>query len=221
MQQFLASLHNPILFQFLGMCGVLSASLGSLIAAIPYRGKAAERYSPLNHFISELGEIGVSQLAWVFNLGLVVCGLFLLPACLILGYLLQGVLAKLGMLAGILTAIGISAVGIYPMNNLTPHTRAAFIFFRGGLAMILLFSLAIAFQPPSSLILPRLYALAGLPAVLAFSFFLVYSRGIHDTPQDPLAPLQGPRPRIGGMAMAEWSIFLPTVFWFLLIALGL
>jgi len=41
----------------------------------PYRGYAGEGYSPLTHFISELGEIAASRLAWAFNLGIVLGGI--------------------------------------------------------------------------------------------------------------------------------------------------
>ena len=38
-------------------------------------GTQHEPFSPLNHWISELGEVGVSRLAAVFNVGLVVGGI--------------------------------------------------------------------------------------------------------------------------------------------------
>jgi hypothetical membrane protein len=78
----LACLQNPTLFQILSFAGAASAILGALIAGLAYRGRQNERYSILNHFISELGEVGISRLAWVFNLGLILCGLCLLPASL-------------------------------------------------------------------------------------------------------------------------------------------
>lgn len=56
----------------LGSVGVIL--LGMVVAALPYRGYAGEGYSPLNHFISELGEIAASRLAWAFNLGIVLGG---------------------------------------------------------------------------------------------------------------------------------------------------
>jgi hypothetical membrane protein len=61
----------------LGALGLVSVAVilaGMLVAALPYRGYAGEGYSPLTHFISELGEIKASCLAWAFNLGLVVGG---------------------------------------------------------------------------------------------------------------------------------------------------
>lgn len=70
------------------ICGFLGSAiivLGSLITAIPYRGKEGESYSILNHFISELGEVGVSRLAPVFNASLIAGGVVLLIFVLGLG----------------------------------------------------------------------------------------------------------------------------------------
>ena len=52
------------------ICGFLGPAimiLGSLITAILYHGKKGGSYSILNHYISKLGEVGVSRLAPVFN----------------------------------------------------------------------------------------------------------------------------------------------------------
>ncbi len=213
-------LTNPITFQILSLAGALSAILGSIIAGLAYRGKQGEAYSLLNHFISELGEVGVSRLAWVFNLGLMISGLCLIPASVSLGLLLPGVWSKLGMAAGIVTAVSIGLVGVFPMNKRTPHIRAAVTYFRIGLLMIGLFTAAIALQPDPP-VLPRLLWLAGVPAILAFSFFLVYSRIRYTVPENPLAPDEFERPRFWGLAFAEWLLFLTTVPWYFAIALGL
>lgn len=103
--------------------------LGTLISAFAYRGKQGETYSPLNHFISELGEIGVSHLAWVFNTGLILCGIILIPACISLGMILPGFLSKLGMFSGVIAAVGLALVGFNLMNKLKPHGKAAVTFF--------------------------------------------------------------------------------------------
>lgn len=217
----LAFLKNPAIFQILSIAGTLSAVLGSLIAAAAFRGRLGEAYSPFNHFISELGEVGVSRLAWVFNLGLILCGLCLLPACINLGLLLPGIWSKLGMAAGVIASVSVALVGVFPMNNLKPHTRAAMTYFRMGLLMVFFFCLAIALQPEVPPLLPRLFSLAGLPAVLAFAYFLIYMRVTTDASQDPLAPLETARPPVWGMAVAEWIVFLTTIPLFLVVALGL
>lgn len=209
-------------FIMLSSLGSSFAILGTLISALAFQGKRAERFSPLNHFISELGEVGVSRLAWVFNLGLILSGLCLIPACIILGLLIPSVLAKIGLVAGVMTALGLSLVGVFPMNNLRPHGKAAMTFFRSGLLMVLAFSSAIAIQYQSSLVLPREYALAGLPAILAFAGFLLMMRDASiQGSEDPLQPIAGERPKIWMMPILEWAIFLTIILWFLLISLGL
>ena len=59
-----------------GLVGSIIVSLGSLITALFYHGEQGEKYSLFNHYISELGQYGVSQLALLFNISLIVGGLF-------------------------------------------------------------------------------------------------------------------------------------------------
>lgn len=213
--------QNPATFIGLSIAGASVVTLGTLISALAYRGRRGEPYSPLNHYISELGEVGVSRLAWVFNLGLILSGICLIPACISLGLLMPGILPKIGMMAGVIMAGGLLLVGVFPMDKLKPHGRAALTFFRGGLLMVLLFSLAIGFQPQSGMMLPRGYSLAGLPAILGFSGFLLLMGKTDNVNHDPLQPLEQDRPKIWIMTIVEWSIFLTIVAWFLVIAFGL
>ena len=111
-----------------------------------YRGKRGERYSMLNHFISELGEMGVSRAAWIFNGGLLLAGLVMLPYVIGLGIAFDSLLGWLGTAAGIIAVLGVSAVGVFPMNNVKSHTLAAMTYFRAGLVMVFFFGVAIFFQ---------------------------------------------------------------------------
>lgn len=214
-------MNSPTSFAFFCITGTVFAVLGILLSAAAYTGKNGERYSPLNHFVSELGEVGVSRLAWTFNLGLILSGLCLIPACIVLGLLIPGTLSKIGMAAGVISALGLSLVGVFPMNNLKPHGKAAVTFFRAGLMMVLSFSLAIGFQAETSLVLSRTYSLAGLPAILAFGGFLFLMWKASQNPQDPPQPIADMRPKIWLMPIVEWAIFLTIILWFLLISAGL
>lgn len=214
-------MQNPTIFMYLSIAGTLFSAIGTLTSALAYKGKSGAAYSPLNHFISELGEVGVSRFAWVFNLGLVLSGLCLIPACVILGLLIPGFLSKIGMFAGVITALSLSLVGVFPMNNLKPHGMAAMTFFRFGLLMVVTFSLAIAFQSGSSTVLPQLFSLAGLPAIFAFSGFLLMMRKENSESHDLLEPGFEERPKVWLMPVVEWLIFLTIIVWFLLIAVGL
>ena len=87
--------------------------------------------------------------------------------------------------------------------------------------MVLAFSVGIAFKHPPNLVLPRVYSLAGLPAILAFGGFLLMMSHASMEAEEPLRPMEEVRPKIWLMPMVEWAIFLTIVAWFLLIAIGL
>jgi hypothetical membrane protein len=216
----LAFLSSAAAFRVFGIGGTLAALLGVLASGLAYRGRRGERFSPFNHFISELGEVGVSRLAWAFNAGLILAGLLLLPECIGLGLLLPGVWARLGMLAGGIAALALALVGVFPMNRIGPHIQAAMTYFRLGLVMVLCFSIAIFAQPPLAPVLPRMLGLAGVPAVLAYTYFLLYSSKSFRSSSDALSPLKTDRPRVWALAVSEWLIFLTTLPWFLAVALG-
>jgi hypothetical membrane protein len=186
-----------------------------------YTGRGGEAYSLFNHFISELGEVGISHLAWLFNAGLVTGGLLFLPFCLGLGLVLPGWLSKMGSVAGVVAAISLAGVGIFPMTYLEPHIIAAMTYFRSGLVTVILFGLAIQLQPKGRIVVNKWVNLASLVAVACYSGFLIYMQ---------LAPGQESnnldlswlisRPAVRPLAILEWSIFFSTILWFTVIAFG-
>ncbi|MDF1520686.1 MAG: DUF998 domain-containing protein [Brevefilum sp.] len=192
-----------------------------MIAGITYRGKEGEAYSPFNHFISELGETGISGSAWAFNIGLMISGVSLILGSLSLGLILPGVMAKLGMAAGIISSVGLFFVGVFPMNKIKPHTTAAMAYFRGGLSMVIFFTLAIALQPEGALGLPRAYSFAGLPAILSFGGFLfMIQRAVKKSDDNMLSTKDVKRPNIWPIAILEWSIYVTIVLWFVIQSIG-
>ena len=130
-------------FYLFGMAGSIVVLACILVPMAAYVGGAGERYSPLNHFISELGQVGVSRLAPVFNAGLIAAGVLYVPFVLGLGAAVGGWWAAAGTLAGLVSAVSVACVGVFPMNNLAPHITAAMTFFRSGLVTVLLFGFAI------------------------------------------------------------------------------
>jgi len=213
-------IQQPAVIRLFGLAGASAAALGTLISALAYRGRDGERYSLFNHFISELGEVGVSQLAWVFNLGLILCGALLLVCGTGLGLLIPGLWAKLALFSGVLTSIAVAAVGVFPMNKINAHIRAATAYFRMGLVMVILYTIAI-FTQPEPPILPRAIGLVGLPAICAYAFFLLYMHAVSRTGQAVLSPALVARPRFWTMTIAEWMIFWTTVPWLFAVAMGL
>jgi hypothetical membrane protein len=199
-----------------GFAGTGLILLAVIYPSIVYRGKRGERYSLLNHFISELGEVGVSRAAWVFNTGLILGGLLLLPYVIGLGMAFGSLLGWLGTTAGIVTVLGVTAVGIFPMNNLKPHTVAAMTYFRAGLVMVFFFGLAILLQHAGNMVIPPAANLLSLLAFLAYGAFLILPRFSkkEQRPTDILDPEQVPeRPRVWAFPILEWMVFFSTIAW--------
>jgi hypothetical protein len=206
-----------------GLMGCLVIAISIVGTAVAYRGVTGQRYSLLNHYISELGEVGISQRAGWFNGGMILTGLLFLTFTTGLGLALDNVWAMLGILAGIWTGISCLLVGVYPMNNLSPHSRVATAYFRGGLVTILLFTLAIFFQNSVMQVISRWTNLAGLAAVLSYASFIVLSdrqKPENDTAQPDSEPAVKERPRFSLIPALEWLVFITTILWFLVITLS-
>jgi hypothetical membrane protein len=209
----------PMTFNFLRIFGFAGTGLVILTVFYPalvYQGKCGERYSLLNHFISELGEVGVSHAACIFNTGLFLGGLVLLPYIIGLGILFGSVLGWLGTAAGIIAVLSVAAVGVFPMNNLKPHAIAAMTYFRAGMVMVFFFGLAILFPAAEKTVVSPSANLLSLLAFLAYGAFLTLPRVKHEEqkPADLLDPEQTPkRPHVWALATLEWLVFFSTVAW--------
>ena len=208
-------------FKLAGMVGVIVGVIGVTIPSLVYRGTEGEKYSFLNHYISELGETGISRLSWMFNLGMIISGLSIMLASLSLGIILPGFWAKAGLLLGGIAGLALCMVGVFPMNKIKPHSISAIAFFRAGLLMVLFFSLAIGSQPAENLLVSRWLGLVGLIPMLAFGIFLGLMWSVRKQNQEALDTAGLERPRVWKFAVAEWSIFFSMILWILVLALAL
>ena len=195
---------------YMAQAGILIILLCVLIAASSYVGRQNEAYSFLNHFISELGEIGVSPLALIFNGGLILGGL--LTSCFMLGMAIHiGGRWGLGLgIVGLVTSITVTLVGIYPMNQLEIHMVTANTFFRGGLLVSLGYSLYIlcSRQPQ----LPKVTAITSGITVLAFALFLWFLPSSQEGSESVVEILKN-RPEIWALPILEWLVFLCVMGW--------
>ena len=206
-----------------GWVGSLFILLGCLIASIPYRGRAGEKYSLLNHFISELGEIGVSRLARFFNAGLIIGGILFVPFIISLGVTLGLWTGYVGMAAGVIASISSIFVGIFSMERLEPHRVAAMTFFRMGLITILALTVAVFLQPSEARAIPLEINIIGVIAIISYSVFLLIVRqktdknGEENYLLDPTEKKQ--RPHFWRTPFMEWMLFFATIGWFLCVSL--
>ncbi len=206
----------------LGIAGCAVIFLSALYAGLSYVGKNRERYSVLNHYVSELGEVGVSKNAQSLNGGLILGGLILIPFIIELGLILGNIWAKLGILAGLWAAISCVCVGLFPMNNLTPHLRAAISYFRAGLVTILLFSIGILVQPAGMEVVSKYTNIIGLFSLVSYASFLTLlgKEEAGSETSNQLDPEVKPeRPRVWLSPLLEWVVFFSTILWFFNVAI--
>ena len=116
-----------------GVVGPFLIGLGIIISTLSYSGYQGQSYNFLNHFVSELGEIGVSNLAVVFNGGLVLGGICNLAFMIYLASQFSGWNRYPLALLGAATTLFGTFVGVFPMNDLDRHIFVALGFFNLGL----------------------------------------------------------------------------------------
>jgi hypothetical membrane protein len=190
-----------------GLAGVIAMTLTTTIAAIAYEGAAGERYALINHWISELGEYANSELAWLFNAGLVVGGLamavFMLGVGRVIGHGWGGAIAVAGAIAGVSGAL----VGVFSMDQLQAHGAVALLFFFSAPIAIGIFTAwLIHLRPddvPRSLIWPGLFTIGVAAAFLTLLFF-------GDT-RSLAAPDE--RPDFWLITILEWLVLIGILAW--------
>ena len=179
--------------------GAVSIATGSLVTALAYTGSKGEGYSPINHWVSELGDPGQSALAPVFNAGLVVGGVAF--AVFMLGFA-WGVI---GILAGLSGAL----VGVFPMNHLDVHRVVAAGFFNLGWIAVALASADIELRHDRRF--HRLLTHVGALAVAAFVAFLVVVRV--DGRLGQAVTNDEIRPAVWLSTILEWAVVIGIMAW--------
>lgn len=195
-----------------GILGAFVVAIASLATALAYTGAAGEPYSPLDHWVSELGEVGVSGLAPLFNAGLVVGGIcfavFMIGLAIVRSGPLRYVFGAVGAAAGVSGAL----VGIFPMNGLGPHALAAFAFFDLGWIAVGLASIDIAWHRDPRF--PVWLSVLGVATVLAFLAFLASIASLDASTETLAAP--DVRPEVWTPAALEWLTIAGILGWTLL-----
>ncbi len=193
---------------YVGVLASVLMTVTSVAAAVAYTGTMGERYSPLNHWVSELGQVGVSNLAVVFNAGLIVGGICFALFMVGLGLARRTGLAILYVPIGIAAGVAGAFVGIYPMNNLDLHGLAALAFFNLGWISVGLASLDFLRRREPRF--PWWLAVIGGLTVLSFIAFLIV-----------LTPLLGGeglaapevRPDVWLVPILEWAVVIGILGW--------
>jgi hypothetical membrane protein len=206
-------MRSPIdrLATWAGLIGASVIALGSVVTALAYTGSKGQSYSPLNHFVSELGELSVSRLAVVFNTSLIVGGVCFIVFIVGLAAAGQGRLRYLYGLIGVIAGIGGAFVGVFPMDYLGAHSIAALTFFVLGLVTVLLASIDFVRRPDPRF--PRWLSAIGAVTVAAFAIFLVILFGGGNDLSHP-----DERVAVWPLTIFEWLLIVGILLWVFLTA---
>ena len=201
-------------FALSGVIGTSVIAIGSIITAVAYVGSKGEPYSPLNHWVSELGQTGVSELAGLFNLSLIVGGVLFAVFMIGLAAVRTGWLRFLYGAIGVAAGIAGAFVGVLPMNNLDLHGIAALTFFNLGWISVGLAS--IDFLRNRDPRFPWWLAVIGGLTVVAFLGFLAVLAPLLSC--DGLAA-PDVRPDIWIVPILEWAVLIGILAWVFLTGL--
>jgi hypothetical membrane protein len=200
-----------------GLIGATIIAFGSIVTALVYSGTDGGSYSPLSHWVSELGEIGVSQFAPLFNVCLVIGGVlfavFMFGLAVTRTGWLRVVYGPLGIVAGLAGA----GVGIFPMNQLDAHALTALTFFNLGWIVVGIAS--IDFLIVRDARFPRWLSILGGLTVAAFVGFLVSLQTEGLVGEDALAP-PDIRLDVWIVPTLEWALIVGILAWVFLTALA-
>jgi hypothetical membrane protein len=190
--------------------GLIASVVGLVFILTPqlfYVGSEGEPFSMFNHAVSELGELGISELAWMFNIGMVLAGILFIPFMVGLGLYINNIISKIAAIVGVYSAASIVLVGVYPMNYLYEHSIAAISFFLSGMVMTLLWGIAILVQKEVKI--HKGLSLGGFINMTIFALFLY----------GPFGGLGDPRPEFSMRLTLEWAIYWAIVGYLLVLSL--
>ncbi|HEU4919737.1 MAG TPA: DUF998 domain-containing protein [Candidatus Limnocylindrales bacterium] len=201
-----------------GIAGPAVVGGCAAVTALAYRGTAGQPYSPLSHWVSELGEEGVSGLAAVFNAGAVVGGACLSALMLALARARGGRLARIYGRIGVIGGVAGSLVGLFPMNRILSHAIVSTSFFNLTALAIALASIDFGARPDG-----RFGAVqAGLGAVSTAAYLAFGVVAIEAIREQGLAALEPPivREEISLLTTFEWASLLSIMAWVMATAAG-
>jgi hypothetical membrane protein len=195
-----------------GIVGGSVLAAGSVVTAYAYRGADGEAFNPLNHFVSELGELANSELAGLFNVSLIASGVCFAVFMSGLAASRPSPLRFLAGGVGVIAGLAGSFVGVFPMDYRAQHTFAAMSFFNLGWIAVGLASLDFVVSRDPRF--PRWLSVLGFATVAAFIGFLREVRVSTNASGGLISPEV--RPAVWALTTLEWLTIAGIVGWVLL-----
>ncbi len=193
-----------------GFLGVAVVSVVSVVAGLAYTGSQGEAYSTLSHWISELGEPGVSRLATVFNSGVIVGGAAFAVFMALLAASSAGQARYAWGPIGVGAGIAGMLVGVFPMTTGWEHALAALAFF--GLGVMAVGTATADLLRRGDPRFPRwLGVIAGFTLIAMLGFLV--SLGIDPVITDQALGVPQARPDIWSVPILEWAVLRGILAW--------
>ncbi len=202
---------KKIALPYWGIIATIILTIAFVIPSIAYTGKKGERYSFLNHSISMLGEVGVSELAIFFNICLIISGVITLVYYIGLALYMENKFAYLAGYIGVISCIGGSFVGVFPMNYYDAHWVVSLIFFFGGMLAVVLFSIAILIDKEKKIHWG--FSIIGAIVFVFFALLLFYPYDVTDLARYYNQNLQLERPAFLLHTFFEWMTLITIIIW--------
>ena len=155
-----------------GILGPVVIGLGIIISGLGYVGIEGQPFNVLNHFVSELGELGVSDLAIAFNGGLILGGVFNIAFMIYLATQIDHWIRYPLVVVGLVTSVSGGLVGVFPMTYLDAHVVVALTFFNLGLVIAIVYSVIIHISTKHPF--PKWLSIPGFLTAAAFALFLFF-----------------------------------------------
>jgi hypothetical protein len=207
----------------IGFLGFGSTAMGIILSANAYSGPSGKKYSMLNHYISELGVVSLSELYTAFNTGIIIGGICIAIFFFGFSFIFRGTLGKVGSIIGSFSGIFGTLVGFFPWDgNSKMHVISATGFFYGGMISIFLLTLALILEKNE--VLPKYLILLGIIGTICF---ILFNYNIVDfiiafLNREPSGnySLERIRPDgFWGIAFFEWMSFISFAVWLLCAAI--
>ena len=196
-----------------GLIGSAGFLIATTVATLAYGGASGTGYSPLNYWVSELGELGVSPSAVLFNAGLIVGGLGFSGFMAAFGLARRTRLAMAAGVIGLAAGIFGALVGVFPIGSGGPHRAVAIAFFLLGAVAITLATIDIARGPTPAF--PRWLAGVGGVVAVAYLAFIVATLTFDRVDYAVVA-----RPSFLVEPAVEWVAVGGTLVWTLLASIS-
>jgi hypothetical membrane protein len=215
-------LINPA-FCIAGLCALVFIEGGVALSLRGFSGMKQERYSILNHFVSEGGDRRFAPHKTLFAIALIVGGVMFAPFTIGIALILPRIPAILIGVDGVFCSVSCCLVGIFPEDKEKMHFSVAACFFVGMGVLLLLLVVTYFFgllgMFPAWVIVPSLVTLVLFVAFIVDTLSIPkWELDLTNRPwdSDPEHRPNG-RPRFWRNPFLEWCSFIALAVWLAII----